>query len=147
EEGSVPFTVVNATGALTFTAANLGPRGGLVLATIRLYYQKNVASTVTAGSITAGTGADDFTNAYAQAATGTYFYQISPCAPPVSYSAPTATDNQTGEGAAYITAQSQPINGKEQMMFFGFVGTNANCVTTATTINNFWCQIYWAENN
>jgi len=144
EEGTVPFTAVNVAGVVTLTAANLGPRGDLVLGRVRMYYQRFVGSTVTAGALTPGAGDDDFTTAYAQAATGTYFYQINP---KHTTSAPSATDNGVGEGAAYITTQLLPANGKEQLMFFGLVGTGAQATTVATAVNNAWVKFYWQENN
>lgn len=148
EEGTVPFTAAVGSSpndhVLTLTAANLGPRGDLVLGRVRMYFQKSVAMTVTAGSVTSGTGDDDFTTAYAQAATGTYFYQVNP---KHTTSSPSATDNGVGEGAAYITTQLLPTNGKEQMMFFGLVGTGSQATTVATTVNNAWVQFFWAENN
>lgn len=144
EEGAMPFSATNSSGAITFTSANLGPRADLVIGRIRMYYQKPVASTVSAGSITSGTNDDDFTAAYAAAATGVYPYQINP---KHTTSAPTSTDNGVGEGAAYITTQSLPVNGKEQQMFFGLVCTNSEAVTVVTAVNNVWCQFYWAENS
>ncbi len=143
EEGAMPFSASNSAGAITFTSANLGPRADHVISRIRLYYQKSVASTVSAGSLTSGTNDDDFTAAYAEAATGLYPYQINP----KLNATPSATDNGAGEGAAYITAQALPVNGKEQQMFFGLNGSNSDSITIATTINSVWCQFVWSENS
>lgn len=144
EEGAMPFTASNSSGAITFESSNLGPRADLVINRIRMYYQKSVASTVGAGSLTSGTNDDDFTTAYAAAANSVYAYQINP---KHTTSSPSATDNGVGEGAAYITTQVAPVNGKEQQMFFGLVGTSSQAVTVATTVNNAWCQFFWAENS
>ena len=86
-----------------------------------------------------------FTTAYATIANaGTFYYQVSA---KTATSAPTPTDNGVGEHAANITTQALPVNGKDQMAIFGLVGTNAEAITVATTVNNPLCRFFWAETN
>lgn len=151
EEGGVPFTAaVGGSGSehiVTFTASQLGDRGKYVLDGIRIRYEQNVGSAVSAASTTAGTGSDDFTSAYAAAdSRGLFYYQVNP---KFSTSAPTATDNGIGEGIAYITSAALPTNGKRQQMFFGLVGTNAQAITVATDsdANSPRAKFFWAENS
>lgn len=147
ENGDMPFTA--AVGAnpnehvVTVTTANTGDRTQNILARLRMTFSKSVAMTISTGAVGGGATADDFTTAYAQAASGAYPWQINPKID----ASPSTTDNGMGEGANYITTQSLPINGKEQFMFFGSVGSLSATVTQATTVNNVWCYFAWAENN
>ncbi len=149
EEGTMPFTSAIGSGGsehvVTVTTANLGDRAHLVLNNLRMYYQKSVATVVTKASVTAGTGADDFTTAYGLAAVaGPFYYQVNP---KHTTSAPTSSDNGVGEGAAMITTQALPTYGMGQQMIFGFVGTNAQLVTVCAALNNVRCKVWWAENS
>ena len=147
ENGDMPFTAAVGSNpnehVVTVTTANTGDRTQNILARLRMTFSKTVAMTVSTGAVGGGATADDFTAAYAQAAAKTIPWQINPKID----ASPSATDNGMGEGAAYITTQSLPVNGKEQFMCFGCVGSNSAAVTQATTLNNVWCQIVWAENN
>lgn len=149
EDSGMPFTA--AVGAnpndhvVTVTTSNLGPRHSLILERLRVRYETSVGTTVTKASVSAGANDDDFTDAYGVAATaGEFYYQVNP---KHTTSSSSATDNGVGEGAAYITSQALPTNGKGQQMIFGLVGTNAQAVTVATSVNNARCKFWWAENN
>lgn len=149
EDSGMPFTA--AIGAnpnehvVTVTTSQLGPRSALILNQLRAYYQTSPTTTCTKASVTAGTTDDDFTTAYATAeAAGDFYYQVSP---KHTTSSASATDNGVGEGAAYITSTALPNGGKGQQMIFGLVGTNAEAVTVATSVNNARCKFWHAENN
>ena len=141
----MPFTADNVAGVLTFTTSQACERAGLILNQTRIRYQSDTGSAVAKGSVTAGTGADDFTTAYAQAAQwGELYYQVNP---KHTTSAATTSDNGVGEGADSILTQALPVNGKGQQMIFGLVGTNAQAVTVATSVNNARVKFFWAENS
>lgn len=149
EEGGVPFTAAVGSNpndhVVTATASQLGERGEHVLNGIRMYYGTSVGTTVTAGTTSAGSGADDFSTAYdAAKAKGLFYYQINP---KFATTSPSSTDNGIGEGAAYITAAALPTEGKRQQMFFGLVGTQAQATTVATAVNNPRVKFFWSENN
>jgi phage tail sheath gpL-like len=147
ENGDMPFT--SAVGSnpnehvVTVTTSNTGDRTQNILARLRMTFSKTVAMTVTTGSVSGGATADDFTAAYAQAASGYYRWQINPKID----ASPSTTDNGMGEGANYITTQNLPANGKAQLMFFGSVGTAGATTTQAIALNNAFCKILWAEDN
>jgi phage tail sheath gpL-like len=147
EGGDMPFTAAVGGGGsehiVTVTTANTGDRTQNILSRLRMTFTKTVAMTVATGAVGGGATADDFTAAYAQAALGTFAWQINPKID----ASPTTTDNGMGEGANYITTQLAPVNGKEQFMFFGAVSTNANARTQAIALNNAWCYLVHAENN
>jgi phage tail sheath gpL-like len=145
EESGMPFTADNSSGVLTVTTSQKGLRAGRVLDQLRIRYLSSTGSSVAKGSITEGTGADDFTTAYAAAAAwGDFYYQVNPS---YTTSSTSATDNGVGEGAAYIATQALPVNGKGQQMIFGLTGTNAQAVTVATSVNSVRCKFVWAEDN
>lgn len=147
ENGDMPFT--SAVGApandhiVTVTTANTGDRTQNILSRLRMTFSKTVAMTVTTGAVGGGATADDFTTAYAQAAAGTYKWQVNPKID----ASPSTTDNGMGEGANYITTQNLPINGKAQFMFFGSVGTASATTTQAIAVNNANVYYIWAENS
>lgn len=149
EEGTMPFTAAVGSNpnehVVTITSAGLGPRYDLVIERIRMNYQRSVATTISVGSLTAGTNEDDHTTAYTVLSNqGPFYYIVSP---KHTTSAPTTTDNGVGEGALMVATQALPTYGKGQQMIFGFVGTNAQLVTVCTALNNVRCKVYWSENS
>lgn len=130
----------------TLTCSNLGPRHGANLSSIVAAYRKSTTTTCTKSAVTAGTVEDDFSNAYASALLGTYAIQVNP---KTSTSTVTATDNGVGEGIDYIKAAALPVVGREQFMFFGLVGTQAQqmAVCQSAGANNIWARFYWSENS
>lgn len=129
---------------VTVTAANLGPRHGANLTSLRITYKKSTTTTCTKAAVTAGTTEDDFTSAYASAALGTFAIQVNP---KTATSSVTATDNGVGEGIDYIKGASLPAVGKEQWMFFGLVGTQSQQATTCQSsgANCVWAHFIWSE--
>src|SRR5688572_20484095 len=71
-----PFTSGVSTATVTLTAANLGPRGDLVIERVRMFFRNSIATTVTPGSITSGTTADDVTPALTALATESIYYHV-----------------------------------------------------------------------
>lgn len=149
-EGSWPMTAaVGGAGSehiVTVTCANLGPEGTLVLERLHCTYAKSVTTTVTKSAVTAGTGAADGTTAYAAAAQGRFFYQASMFHATAGV---TATDNQIGEHIKYLKDQALPSGGKEQVAFFGLVGTQsqATAVATSSGANSVYARFFRAENS
>lgn len=149
DQGTWPFTADNSSGVLTFTSANLGPRADLVLERIQITFDKptsTIATTISAGAITSGTGADDMTTAIGLLANDDIAITVSSSH---STSALTTTDNQAGELIAQIGVNANPSNGKSQYAFFGLVGTQAQAVTCVASAggNSSRAFFYWAENN
>jgi phage tail sheath gpL-like len=149
-EGSWPFTAaVGSAGSehiVTVTGANLGPEGTFIINAIRAVYKKDVTTTCTKSAVTAGTGAADATTAFTAAAQGTFFYQASMFHATAGVS---STDNQIGEHINYIKTQCLPINGKEQIAYFGLVGTQAQATAVATSsgANSVFGRLVRAENS
>jgi phage tail sheath gpL-like len=131
----------------TITMAQLGARcHPLLVNSLAVTYAKSVTTTATLASASSAGTDDDFTNAYAAASNGEYYYQINP---KYSTSAPTSTDNGVGEGVAFIKDQNLPINGKAQVMHFGLTGTQAQSTTVATDAdaNSTLARFWHAENS
>jgi phage tail sheath gpL-like len=150
-EGSWPFTAaIGGSGSehiVTVTTAQLGTRAHLALNALRVTYTKPATTTCTKSSVTAGTGADDHTAAYAAAvAAGEFLQHISPCH---ATSSVTATDNQIGELIAAIKTQALPISGKDQTAWFGLVGTQSQAAAVAQSsgANTHYAHFFHAENS
>lgn len=145
-----PFTAaVGGSGSehiVTITASNGGPRGDLVVGRVRMRYRKSVATTITVGSVSSGTGADDFTNAIAAVAQSEFFYHVISA---TATSGVTSTDNGVGEYISGIVTQALPANGKDQEVHIGLVSTQANATTVATSsaANSVHAFFHHAENN
>lgn len=146
DSGGWPVTALANAGVVTVTYSQKGPRGGLCLARLRVRFTIPTTTSVVVAVVTVGTTADDFTLAYAEAATGEYEYQVIPC---YSTATVTAADNQIGEGLEYIKAQGMPSVGKSQQMHIGLVGTQAEATAVATSAaaNTVRGWFYRAENN
>jgi phage tail sheath gpL-like len=146
----LPFSAAIGAGGsehiVTLTAANGGPRGDLVLGRVRMRYRKAVATTITVGSVTGGTGADDFTNALAALGQFEIYYHVAAC---TATAGVTTTDNGVGEYITFINDQALPANGKEQIVNFGLVGTQGQATTVATSsAANSVNAVFWhAENS
>lgn len=148
-QGSWPLTSDNSSGVLTLTAANGGPRGDNVVGRVRIRFDKSttdVATTISYGAVSSGTGADDTTNAVGVVANGTYYYQAWAC---TATSGLTATDSGAGEVVANVISQALPANGKDQQAFFGLVGTASQATTVASSTggNSALAKFFWSENS
>lgn len=141
-----PFTAGVAGAVVTIAASNIGPRGDLVVGRVRMTHAKSVATTITAAALTSGTTADDFTGALAALESTEIYYHVASC---TAASGLTTTDSGCGEYIAFINTQALPANGKEQIVNFGLVSTQANATTVATsTGGNSARAVFWhAENN
>jgi len=146
----VPFTAAVGSSPndhkVTVTTSNLGPRSGQLLAALRLSYVTTIATTVSKGSVTAGTGADDVTNALAALATTTIYYHVPSC---TATSGVTATDSGVGEYCQFIRAQSAPDVGKDCQVLFGLdaSASEAAAVATSTAANLVRAAFYRTEDN
>jgi phage tail sheath gpL-like len=132
---------------VTITMAQLGARcHPLLNNSLRVAFAATNGITITLGSTSSAGTDDDFTNVYAAAAAGEYYYQINP---KFLTTAPTSTDNGVGEGMAYIRDQNSPSNGKAQVMHFGLTGTQAQSTTVATDAdaNSTLCRFWHQENS
>lgn len=131
-----PVTASPSSGVVTITSANVGVRATQHLTALLGSFTKDVTTTITKSSVTAGTGADDNTNVLAAAAAGTYYYHVGPYDVPAATSTFSATDSDVGEHATYIATQALPANGKEQVLIFsGTTKTHAQADTYAGAHN------------
>lgn len=127
-----------------------GPRGTLVLEnSARMTFTRSVGVTVTKGAVTPGTVEDTGDAAFAAAAAGEFYLWVFPWH---ATTAVTSSDNQIGEGirgANGVVTQALPINGKEQTVHVGLVGTQAQATAVATGAgaNSARAYFYHAENN
>lgn len=127
---------------VTVTTANIGPRNTHLMNKLRADVIGSLGVTVTKGSVTAGTTADDNTAALAAADAAEIYYHVGPYN--ITTSA-TSTDNGMGEHAALITTAALPANGKDQVLICGLVGTQAQATTVAASINNALAALFHAE--
>jgi phage tail sheath gpL-like len=138
-----PWSAGNAAGVLTATVVSpLGPRGDYTLDGIRMYFRKNVTTTVTKGTNTTGATDDDHTTALGLLATRNIYYQISS---KTLAGAGTASDNGIGEHATALTALALPAVGIRQELYFGFVGQASLVTTIAASLNNQRVKMIWAQ--
>lgn len=142
----LPFTASVSSAVLTVSAANLGPRHTQVLNSLRISYAVTVATTVSKGSVTAGTTADDFTAALAALANTTIYYHVPAC---TATSGVTATDNGVGEYCEFIRTQSAPAVGKDQQVIFGLDATQSEgtAVATSSVANLVRAHFYRTKSN
>lgn len=137
------WTASNLAGVLTATVESpLGPRGDFTLAGIRMYFRKNVGTTVTPSAITSGTTDDDQTTALGLLAANDFYYQVNSKSPT---SAPTSSDNGIGEHAAQITSNALPSKGIRNQMFWGNNGQSSGVATVTTAVNNVRAEMAWAQ--
>ncbi len=147
-EGTWPVTAAQGAPAndhiVTLTTANLGPRNILILERLRTTFTKSCGMTSTLAAVAGGATEDDATAAISAASNGEYYYWVVPFH---TTSAATATDNQLGEATQAVVTQGLPINGKDQVLCAGFVGTQAQATTVATSLNTTYAHLYRYENN
>lgn len=139
-----PATAAAVGAVVTITCANLGPRGDQVLGTLTNKFIKPCSTTATLAAVSSGTTDDDFTTALGLLDKRPMYYQVNP---KTTTSTVTATDNGIGEHAAFITAQALPSVGNRCEMIFALRGTNAQGITTATSVNNPRVFPIWSENS
>lgn len=138
-----PISAGVSSATVTVTVVSpIGPRGDHTLNGLRMYFRKNVATTVTPGSISSGTNDDDHTNALAVLATRNLYYQVSSKTLTTTAS---STDNGIGEHAAQISSLALPAKGIRQELHFGYVGQSSNVTSYATSLNNPRVKMWWAQ--
>lgn len=138
-----PVTAAPVLGVVTVTSSNLGPRNDYIIDRIRMYFRKDVTTTVTLGALTSGTGEDDITTALTLLSNKSFYYQVNPKHPTAGTS---ATDNGIGEHAAFITSQALPDTGIRNQMIFAQVSSIGTTTTVVTSVNNARCFCLWSEN-
>lgn len=128
------------------TTSQLGPRSKYWLIPLRMSFSTNVATTVTKSSVTAGSVADDVTNAILAVDAGTHTYHVLAATAVASV---TSTDGGVGQYSAYITSSLLPANGKDQMMFLAVDGSSsaATAVATSSVLNSVWAKVFRVKNN
>jgi len=147
---TLPFTASQGAPAndhiMTLSAAQLGPRGDFILGRVRVSYQKSVSTTVTAGAVSSGTGADDVTAAIAEITGSTFFYHVLAA---TANTTVTSTDNGVGEYITFIKTQALPVNGKDQTVIIGLDCTQsqATAVAISSAANSVYAFFYRVENN
>lgn len=153
DEGRLQVTSSESTGVVNVVYIHAGPRGDLTIGSgttrgVRMT-SKVAGITIVKETLTAGATEDDATLAYAAAAAGEFYLWVLPFH---STGAITATDNQIGEairGPNGVVTSALPINGKEQTVHIGLVGTQAEATTVSTSTggNSARAYFYRAENN
>lgn len=138
-----PLSATFLLGVVTVSVVSpLGPQGDDTINGVRMYFRKNVTTTVTKSAITAGTNEDDNTTALSILATKNLYYQVSGKSLVTSA---TSTDNGVGEHATQITSQALPSKGIRQELHFGYTGQSSNIITYATSLNNPRVKMWWAQ--
>jgi phage tail sheath gpL-like len=141
-EWPISFSVVGAVVTATVVSP-LGPRGDFTLDGLRMYFKKNVATTVTKSANTSGANDDDHTAALAVLATRNLYYQISS---KTLTGTATVTDNGIGEHAAQIAANALPAVGIRNELHFGYIGQSSNIASfTTVNMNNARVKMWWAQ--
>jgi phage tail sheath gpL-like len=150
-EGSLPVTASSLAGVVTVSAANVGPRGDLIIGNaadrgVRMSMTKATAMTIAKGALTGGTVADDFAAALTAADAGVFYYQASSKHATTTV---TATDGGIGEHIQSIRDAALPINGKESQAAFGLVGTQAQAtaVSISAAANSVRASFFHTEDN
>jgi phage tail sheath gpL-like len=132
-----PVTAGYATGTLTLTAKQKGPRGNEIR--FQTAVLGSIGMTVTGGAtdtaLTGGATADSNAAALSTISPDRYFYIVS------------AANDATQLGAAVTQANSQALaaTGLRQGVFAGFTDTLANGITLATGRNAARCEITWQK--
>jgi phage tail sheath gpL-like len=129
---------------VTVTAGFVGSRGDSYLTSLRASFKRSAAMTVTKSAVTPGSTDDDQTAGIAALDGFEIYYQINP---KTTTTTVTATDNGIGEHITALTAHYAPASGKAEELFVGVIGTNAQAITTAVSINSHICKVIWAEDN
>ncbi len=130
---------------ITLTTQQKGVDAAQALGLIRVSYRKSVATTVTLGSVSGGSGDHDYTAALAAARVfGQGYYHAFSC---TATTTPTATDNGLGECASWVAEENSPTYGRNAVGIFGLRGTQAEGTTVATTVNSVWTFLPRQENS
>lgn len=134
-----PVTAANASGVLTITAKQKGPRGNWFRGfAIILGTGVGTTSDVTAPAFyTGGTTADSNTTALATLLSQRFFTIVS--------AAEDAT--QLGALATQVAAQALPITGIRQWIIAGYNGTQANAITISTGLNSAYAEMVHIQNS
>ncbi len=139
--------------AVTVTAAQIGPRGDLIIGAtanrgIRVKSLGTNAQTLVkaTGAYSAGATADDWTAAIAELANSEIYYHALAAHATTTV---TATDNGIGEYIDMVRQQGLPAAGKDQRVIFANVGTNAQAVAVAisSACNSALAHCFWQENS
>lgn len=135
-KGDWPVTAANVTGTVTFTAANLGPRGNFVPVRVRIIAGTGISVTPPAGGyLTGGTTSDDPQPALDVLAAVRRRYLVAP------YSDAT----QLGKFRTHVDAEDEPLVGHRKHFLFGSIDTLGNTTTLVTGLNFARAQCAWQE--
>jgi phage tail sheath gpL-like len=138
---------VTVQGKANITTSQKGPRSAGWINNLRMAVADPTnAATITKSSVSAGTTADDVTNAITAVDTSTFTYHV---VAPTSTSSVTSSDGGIGQYSAYIASAISPPNGKDCMGIFAVDGTSAQAVavTGSATVNSVWMKCYRVKGN
>lgn len=139
----VPLVASGSTGTVTITASWAGSRGDHYVNKIRItVITTGLGTTVTKGSVTAGSTDDDQTNAIASLELAGAYYQVTP---KVNTSAASSTDNGLGEHNAALVDWVSPQKNKNQILISGSVGTPTQSTAIAIGLNQVWDYVVASE--
>ncbi len=126
----LPFSSGVSGGVVTFTASAAGPNGDFIMNAVRVYYVTTMASTVSKGSVSAGSVADDYTNALAELARADIYYHVPEC---TASAGVTGTDGGVGQYCAFVRSESSPSVGKQLQVIFGLDCSQSEGTSVATS--------------
>jgi phage tail sheath gpL-like len=129
-------TAANASGVITLTARNKGPRGNWLRFMQAVTSGITTATSVTVDTfMTGGTTADSNATALGTINPKSYYYIVS------------AAEDATQFGAlvSQVNSQASPTTGIRQRAFAGSVDTLANAITIATGVNAPRAEVVWEE--
>lgn len=141
---SWPITTSPSTGTLTVNASMVGGRFDHYVTKLRIKFVTTNAMTISAPGTTTGGADDDQTNSILALNNFNVYYQVNPKS---TTSAVTSTDNGIGEHLAAMSDWISPSQGKAAVLITGQVGTPAQAVTVASSMNAWYAFHVHAENN
>ncbi len=125
---------------LVLTTFQLGPRSKFWLDAVWFAFDDAaVGVTISAGAVSAGTGADDLTAALVAADMGEHTYIVIGA---TATSTVNSSDGGVGAAADYIARSIAPDGGKSQMLIYGVAGSAAQGVAVAqsSVVNSVFCH-------
>jgi phage tail sheath gpL-like len=146
----LPFSAaINGSSAavLDITTYQKGPRSKYWILQLRITSDDPTqATTITKGSVTAGTTADSVANAIVAIDQSEFTYHSLAC---TAVSSVTSSDGGVGQYAAYIASSVAPVGNKSQMMIIGVDGTSAQAtaVMQSAVVNSVFSHCYRVKNN
>lgn len=139
-----PLTCVPTAGTLAVSASMVGGRFDHYVSHLRIRFLTTNAMTISSPATTTGGADDDQTNSILGLGNFNIYYHVNPKGTTAGV---TSTDNGIGEHSAAMADWISPAQGKAAVLVTGQVGTPAQAVTVASSINAMNAFHVHAENN